>query len=1261
MQFIKDGPDIPEHLLQAHEDGRVVFFCGAGISAPASLPGFSGLVKQLFGALSETPNAVQQAAIKAGQFDTAIGLLEAGITGGRSVVRPELADILTVDPTKLSAPNTTATHQALLTLAKNRDGKTRLITTNFDRLFEAVIDRQGLAVQRFQAPFLPVPKNNWDGLVYLHGLLSTAPTEGELNRLVVSSGDFGLAYLTERWAARFVSELLRKYTVCFIGYSINDPVLRYMMDALAADQLLGESPPEMFAFGSYAKGKEKDRADEWRAKQVTPILYREHNRHSYLHKTLRAWADTYRDGVRGKERIVTESAMARPSASTREDDFVGRMLWALSDPTGLPARRFAEHDPAPSLDWLEPLSKPRYGHGDLAHFGVPPHAAKDDALSFSVIHRPSPYPRAPKMALVDAGATGSDWDDVMPYLARWLTRHLDDPALVLWLAQRGGQLHHRLGRLIKHQLDEFAPLEREGKTDELERIRANAPNAIPRPLMRTLWRLLLTGRVKSGVHDLALYSWEKHFERDGLTPSLRMQLRELLTPRVVLSPPLRLPARHDAQEDAEQIENLVSWDIALTAGDGFHAIRREPKRERWTGALPALLTDFSALLRDTLDLMQELDPTNKGLRTFFLANQRPILEGDHNGNREGWTVLIDLTREAWLASAAHSPEQARRAAEAWWQAPYPLFKRLAFFAAAHDGIVPNRVALDWMLSDVWRKDTANESIRLLTALAPRLDKTEVAELEQAILAGPPPAMPKKDGTPENRANAYQEHQVWRRLATMASTGTVLGTAAAARLKELSAGYPKWQLDAEIPDGIDFSVVLRGEIPIALFTPLRYPELVDWLKAHPKRDRRNPDDWVQRCRNDFPKTASALCALARDGVWPTERWQEALEVWRDGQLARQSWRYLGPILQCMPEDALPAIAHSATRWLEAVSEVIGRHEGIFLDLCRRFLDLAYEPDPDTDDPLTRAINHPVGQVTEALLIGWSRQPLEDGQGLPEALQPIFTQLCDPSIEKFRHGRVILAEQAILLFRVDPDWTKQRLLPLFDWQGDETEARAAWAGFLWAARFSPPVLAAMKTPFLQTAQHYDLLDQYGEPYTALLALAALEARDRFTIAELGKATGRLPPEGLRETARALVQILESAAEQRTDYWTNRMAPYWQSIWPKSKDRLTPEISASLANLCIAADDAFPAALAKLQYWLKPLAHPDYPVNKLYEADLCRRFPEAALDFLHRVIADNPPWLPQDLEKCLETVREKAPQLAKDGRFNRLETMLHHHGAS
>ena len=35
MQFINDGPDVPDELLRAHEEGKVIFFCGAGISYPA--------------------------------------------------------------------------------------------------------------------------------------------------------------------------------------------------------------------------------------------------------------------------------------------------------------------------------------------------------------------------------------------------------------------------------------------------------------------------------------------------------------------------------------------------------------------------------------------------------------------------------------------------------------------------------------------------------------------------------------------------------------------------------------------------------------------------------------------------------------------------------------------------------------------------------------------------------------------------------------------------------------------------------------------------------------------------------------------------------------------------------------------------------------------------------------------------------------------------------------------------------------------------
>ena len=185
MQFVKGGPDVSESLLQAHEDGRVVFFCGAGVSYPARLPGFAKLVRELYSRLGITPNAVQAAAIKDKRYDTAVGLLEANIVGERRAVREMLAEILEPD---ISAPNATATHAALLTLGKGRDRRTRLITTNFDRLFEHVIQNGGPSTERFEAPLLPVPKNRWDGLVYRRCFEAALErlTEREACRLAVT-------------------------------------------------------------------------------------------------------------------------------------------------------------------------------------------------------------------------------------------------------------------------------------------------------------------------------------------------------------------------------------------------------------------------------------------------------------------------------------------------------------------------------------------------------------------------------------------------------------------------------------------------------------------------------------------------------------------------------------------------------------------------------------------------------------------------------------------------------------------------------------------------------------------------------------------------------------------------------------------------------------------------------------------------------------------------------------------------------------------
>ena len=1257
MQFITNGPDIPDALLQAHEEGRVVFFCGAGISRPAGLPDFGGLVQRLFQQAGEPADGAESDLIGQSQFDRAIGRYERRIQGGRTTTRRGLPSILTADLTKRRA---LTTHFALLTLGRSHDGGLKLATTNFDTLFEDAASHY-----RLPAPTVyhdPPTRLRWDGVVHLHGRIPVQPSADDLDQLVLSDGDFGQAYLTQGWAARFVAGLFRDYTLCFVGYSIDDPVLRYMT---AAHALNGAQ--KMFAFASYETGKAESALQAWKDKHVSPILYDDAAFHRSLHRTLHVWASVYRDGVGGKERLVARYAHRLPKESKPQNDFVGRMLWALSDQTGLPAKRFADFSPASSLDWLlDAFSDERYRYSDLARFDVPARKKIDGNLRFSLIRRPAPYDRAPPMRLVSGGTSDNHWDDVMFHLARWLVRHLDDARLVIWIAERGGQLHDGWPWLIEHELDRFASLERDGKIAELDEIRLHAPKAIPGPLMHTLWRLLLSGRVKSPWRDPDLYRWQGRLKREGLTTTLRLELRELLAPKVVLKKPFRWDDDDSSSTDEPtRIKQLVDWELALAA-DHVHSTLRDLADEPWKSALPHLLEDFQQLLRDALDLLRELgeaDDRSDGSH-WDLPSITPHWQ--NRGFRD-WVSLIELLRDAWLAILANDSARATRIAHNWFELPYPTFKRLALFAASHDDCIQPEQWVDWLLTDdawwLWSIDTGREVFRLLVLQGQHLAGVAQQSLEGAILAGPPREMYRDDLEAE-RWQDLVARSVWLHLAKLNTSGLVLGSSAAARLAEISTAYPQWQLATNERD--EFSHWMSGtgdpdyedsrDVDIA---PRKRQELVQWLtKPTPERRPFYEDTWRDVCRSRFFHSLFALGDLAQDGVWPAGRWREALQAWAEEGMVLRSWRYAAPLVQTMPDAVLLEIDHAVTWWMEAASKAISRHEDILLNLCRRVLALPLETGSgsriirngvETYDPVGSAINHPIGHATQALINLWFKQNPNDNDRLPAELKPIFTTLCDVQVDRFRHGRVLMGSRLIAFFRVDRPWTEQHLLPLFGWS-NPVEAKAVWEGFLWSPRLYQPLLAAFKSQFLDSANHYADLGEHRQQFATFLTYAALDQTEGYTVDEFRSAIGALPQEGLEEAAQALSQALEGAADQREDYWINRAQPFWQQIWPKSRDLATRRIAESLTRLVIAARGEFPAALSAVQDWLQPIEHPRYVVHRLHESGLCSRYPADALSLLNAVIADQQ-WGPRELGQCLDQIVHAAPNLAQDARYLRL----------
>ena len=120
-------------------------------------------------------------------------------------------------PTKL--------HEDLLRLYP-KTGKIRLVTTNFDLLFEQAADIVcDASPEVFRAPALPLG-NEFEGIVHVHGSVSVC------QQMVLTDKDFGRAYLLEGWVRRFLVQLFNNFTILFVGYNHNDTIMNYLARAL---------------------------------------------------------------------------------------------------------------------------------------------------------------------------------------------------------------------------------------------------------------------------------------------------------------------------------------------------------------------------------------------------------------------------------------------------------------------------------------------------------------------------------------------------------------------------------------------------------------------------------------------------------------------------------------------------------------------------------------------------------------------------------------------------------------------------------------------------------------------------------------------------------------------------------------------------------------------------------------------------------------------------------------------------------------------
>lgn len=175
-----------------------------------------------------------------------------------------------------SKPN--SLHRDLLRVFSD-DSSVRLVTTNFDDHFAtaALEVFSGKCPELFYAPALPVG-NNFTGIVHAHGSVRK-----DTRRMVLTDKDFGRAYLTEGWARRFIQDLFLSFTVLFVGYSHNDPVMHYLARGL---------PPSEFGRRRFALASEEPGSrSSWENRGIHQISYSDTDKHVQLRKACTKWAE----------------------------------------------------------------------------------------------------------------------------------------------------------------------------------------------------------------------------------------------------------------------------------------------------------------------------------------------------------------------------------------------------------------------------------------------------------------------------------------------------------------------------------------------------------------------------------------------------------------------------------------------------------------------------------------------------------------------------------------------------------------------------------------------------------------------------------------------------------------------------------------------------------------------------------------------------------------------------------------------------------
>ncbi len=1267
MRFIADGVDIPDELLLAHDEGRVVFFCGAGVSmAYAELPDFNGLTQRVLDQLGAAPDdearKLHEASIAFGKeydiqglatSDQVFQLLKRRFTD-REIYEKVAQCLDPLDDVDLSA------HKTMLKLGKLQTGETRVITTNFDRLFEKC-NRNLASSTRSNLPNLAFNEADW-GIVHLHGCVNTDYSGPTGDDFVLSSADFGDAYLAMGWARDFVKEVLNRYVAVFVGYKADDPPIRYLLEGLKQSKGMVN---KAYAFQN---GQDDKAIASWDEKNVQALVYTTEKgcRHRHLWDTLEECGKRAKNPAKWRKRLLS---MSRKGPQKLEPHQRGMIAHIVSSATG--AQAFAENKPVIPAEWLcvfdpnirfgEPGAvSGRFGEGPVVdphdYYRLdsdPPPRVKNEELGlqgrkpeevWSALDVSSEDLRDLNMNQVSAirGYFASQ-PPFLPrrisHLASWIILVADQPAAAWWA---GGQsaLHREIMERLRIDYEKESASKKNSTVIDAWRTIVEYHNLRTNDIDRAYELRLQAGR--SGWHEALTREYASYF-----SPSLKLRTLSPIPPSGV-----RGLKRND----------LVIVDVEYSEG-----IRTVEVPDEY---LRPIVSKLCACLK----LAEDLDQRYSGYSD--ICSIEPEAGGADSGSSftRGYRLSghVLLFTSLFKRLAVLHPTMAYAELRTW-PLDGKVFRRMRIWALGNLNIAPAQEFADELLrlspENFWPFRGERD---LLLGLANRWSELDVGSrkaIEKRIRKGPPKYSNKTDA----EHIEHSAHKQLSRLHWLRAQGCDFSFDFDSASKVLEEKASKWKREyavnaASANDGRVGTV--RVETDSSIIEDLPLSDIIPHVQA---METRPIDQLIERApflglsKNQPEKALLALKVSYGEDLYDPSFWQSFLRIENRKDDGSGFTREIADALILLSEDDFKAIALSVSNWFKKNGPSLNAdHSLIFKTMWEKFIGMLHADEnanksslvreDRTPDWVTESINSPAGNLAELAITNLPKEEFKQGEKFSKDWLDKLQDLLDLPGDSRQYALVIISHSLRWFFWVDPMWTKKNIIKVLnDTDSSDSDRDAIWAGFFWNARTPQLGLFEILKP-----QLIDMVNRESQQISRYLEiLAGILLNGWGTLDGKGERLISNPEmrelllNGNNEFRHHVLWTLNRWSN--SEGWSQQIIEFLEDAWPKQKQLRTSKNSAQLCEMALSQKLNFPE-IAEIVSRLVTKVGDDQifiPALRNVEGKVASEHPLATLGLLHALLPENKTRWPYGAERALKTLVNITPNIRRDPRYIELES--------